>query len=105
MSGVESVPLQKHDASSLGSRGVLKERSDKAHVSKYGLMNYGAVKTGTGNQRNRPCPCGSNLKYKKCCLLKEAGYAKLQGENRWEKAARVHNPVFQILPSFNGETR
>jgi uncharacterized protein YchJ len=24
-----------------------------------------------GNKRNQPCPCGSGLKYKKCCLLKE----------------------------------
>ena len=23
--------------------------------------------------RNEPCPCGSGLKYKKCCLQKEAG--------------------------------
>lgn len=21
--------------------------------------------------RNEPCPCGSGMKYKKCCLLKE----------------------------------
>lgn len=24
--------------------------------------------------RNDPCPCGSGLKYKKCCLNKDKGY-------------------------------
>lgn len=60
---------------------------------------------GKGVLRNRPCPCGSNLKYKKCHLPQEQGFAKVEltpGHFVWEKAARVHNPVSYILPSFGG---
>jgi methionyl aminopeptidase len=42
-----------------------------------------ANKTG----RNDPCPCGSGLKYKKCCL----GGEKLQSKNLKEIYAQKHN--------------
>ena len=28
--------------------------------------------------RNDPCPCGSGLKYKKCCMNKMTSYAERQ---------------------------
>jgi len=36
--------------------------------------------------RNDPCPCGSSLKYKKCCLLKE----KTQAVQR-ERFIKLYN--------------
>lgn len=34
------------------------------------------------NMRNKPCPCGSGDKYKKCCLVKQLHAAKQQQEIR-----------------------
>jgi len=34
--------------------------------------------------RNDPCPCGSGLKYKKCCLLKLDEQTKIQN-SEWDK--------------------
>ncbi len=36
-----------------------------------------AMSSKTG--RNEPCPCGSGLKYKRCCALKEAEAASKSG--------------------------
>ena len=41
------------------------------HLDSYGDSLYpqpitGVLKIG----RNEPCPCGSNKKYKKCCIMK-----------------------------------
>jgi len=30
--------------------------------------------------RNDPCPCGSGIKYKKCCLIKRQEYINQQRE-------------------------
>src|SRR5215211_3885421 len=37
--------------------------------------------------RNAPCPCGSGLKYKKCCLSKAApaGFTRQDREAAWAK--------------------
>jgi hypothetical protein len=32
--------------------------------------------------RNQPCPCGSGLKYKYCCLIKQREYLQQQLEAR-----------------------
>jgi len=32
--------------------------------------------------RNDPCPCGSNIKYKKCCLLK-LNEAEAEEQRKW----------------------
>jgi len=32
--------------------------------------------------RNQPCPCGSEVKYKKCCLIKRQEYIQQQQEIR-----------------------
>lgn len=37
--------------------------------SKVVLQNTGFIKPKIG--RNKPCPCGSGLKFKNCCLNKE----------------------------------
>ena len=34
--------------------------------------------------RNDPCPCGSGLKYKKCCLKKAPANSKFQPRSRME---------------------
>lgn len=40
--------------------------------------------SGVGTMRNRPCKCGSNYKYKNCCLKKEEGFSKVkQPDGRW----------------------
>jgi len=52
---------------------------------------------GKGTLRNRPCKCGSKLKYKKCCLLKEQGYNK-DADGFFKRGMRFLNgPV----PSFD----
>lgn len=33
-------------------------------------QSYKPIVYGKKTQRNEPCPCGSGLKYKKCCLEK-----------------------------------
>src|SRR5215211_2185266 len=40
--------------------------------------------------RNAPCPCGSGLKYKKCCLSKAApaGFTRQDREAAWAKLER-----------------
>ncbi len=39
--------------------------------------------------RNDPCPCGSGLKYKKCCLLKEGGKKKRDLKELYYKKHRI----------------
>src|SRR6267143_1593304 len=39
--------------------------------------------------RNKPCPCGSGRKYKKCCLLRSSGAVP---------------PAFQIINEFEDQT-
>jgi len=36
--------------------------------------------------RNMPCPCGSNKKYKKCCLLKIRRQEELKREAKFMNA-------------------
>lgn len=52
--------------------------------------------------RNDPCPCGSGLKYKRCCLDKDAGWippevresiARQQAEERARNRRRGVSPV------------
>ncbi|AAP05265.1 YecA family protein [Chlamydia caviae] len=42
--------------------------------------------------RNDPCPCGSNKKYKQCCLAKESQSARYTSEGKFKFSA-------QVLPS------
>jgi len=42
-----------------------KQISLKDYTSKAGQLRRKAAKTG----RNEPCPCGSGVKFKKCCLI------------------------------------
>jgi methionyl aminopeptidase len=39
--------------------------------------------------RNDPCPCGSGLKYKKCCLLKEGGQKRQDLKELYYKKHRI----------------
>lgn len=34
------------------------------------------------SKRNKPCPCGSGIKYKKCCLVKQLDAARQQRDIR-----------------------
>jgi len=44
--------------------------------------------------RNDPCPCGSGKKYKKCCLLREAGSVT---SLNWQKMRRTEGEVVHTL--------
>ena len=39
----------------------------------------------SGKGRNKKCCCGSDLKYKKCCLLKQIENASIRAESKKEK--------------------
>ena len=53
--------------------------------------------------RNAPCPCGSGLKYKKCCLGKrEPNPEKLKAEYAKKKLSEIRGvEVMQESPTFN----
>lgn len=42
--------------------------------------------------RNDPCPCGSNKKYKQCCLKKDSQPARYTSEGKFKFSAEVVNP-------------
>ncbi|EPP35111.1 SEC-C motif family protein [Chlamydia ibidis] len=42
--------------------------------------------------RNDPCPCGSNKKYKQCCLKKESALARYTPEGKFKFSAEVLSP-------------
>lgn len=44
-------------------------------------------------ERNQPCPCGSNLKYKKCCLKKDEAKRKILPHDY-----KKHEPKFHQIP-------
>lgn len=60
--------------------------------------------------RNDPCPCGSGLKYKKCCLLKKENAPdqpdeasvqltrayKLMADRQWEQAATIFKSLVDL---------
>lgn len=41
--------------------------------------------------RNDPCPCGSNKKYKQCCLKKDSQPARYTSEGKFKFSAEVVN--------------
>lgn len=43
-----------------------------------------------GNLRNKPCRCGSGLKFKKCCLPKAQGF--IETDSGWAKPIHTHLP-------------
>lgn len=43
-------------------------------------LNNRTIKNSNKIGRNTPCPCGSNKKYKKCCLLKIRKREEMQRE-------------------------
>ncbi|WP_348664073.1 SEC-C metal-binding domain-containing protein [Chlamydia vaughanii] len=47
--------------------------------------------------RNDPCPCGSNKKYKQCCLKKDSQPARYTSEGKFKFSAEV------ITPNQNGQ--
>jgi len=42
------------------------------------------------NTRNKPCPCGSGSKHKKCCLAKQQEQRKLDSEPEGLRRNRKH---------------
>lgn len=42
--------------------------------------------------RNSPCPCGSNKKYKQCCLQKDSQPARYTAEGKFKFSAEVLSP-------------
>src|SRR5512139_2172207 len=66
----------------------------------------------TNPQRNDPCPCGSGLKYKKCCLKKDvatiraadeasglqAEAFKQMGMEEWNDAIRLFKSCLEKSP-------
>lgn len=87
---------------------VLSQRSKGAHVSKYGLAYNGQPKTGTGPKRNQKCPCGSGLKYKKCCLGLDEGWLH-DTQKTLVKRLPVEQPKapqsFDVGAVIGGETK
>lgn len=54
--------------------------------------------------RNDPCPCGSGLKFKKCCLPKTEGFVKM-GDNwvsRKYMDAKIAEKTKKIKPLPEG---
>jgi len=47
--------------------------------------------------RNDICPCGSGLKYKKCCLINVQPFAS---ENEWQLVYRAHKTLAEKLSQF-----
>ncbi len=43
-----------------------------------GNKGHKSTKKGNGPKRNDQCPCGSGLRYKKCCLAKEKNKIRLE---------------------------
>lgn len=41
--------------------------------------------------RNDPCPCGSGMKYKKCCLDKDQEFSRSTWRSAWSYAERRHS--------------
>ena len=50
-------------------------------------------------KRNDPCPCGSGLKYKKCCLINESSTAAV-GDFEWRKLKQQFNTLTEKLVQF-----
>lgn len=62
-------------------------------------------------RRNSPCPCGSGLKYKKCCLYKESEAARAAAERdrkiyvtreieKIQEQAAARKPTFRLIGAF-----
>lgn len=57
------------------------------------------ITTGEGSQRNRPCHCGSNEKYKRCHMMIDKGLVKVMDANgsfHWEKGAAIQQVAHNI---------
>lgn len=59
------------------------------------------------SQRNKPCPCGSNLKYKKCCGGLEAPPLDMSAEEFDELIAELvaGNPLMRIVDEAEARRR
>jgi uncharacterized protein YchJ len=66
-------------AESLGLKGWIEQTSfGLESMFRPDYNNYVSCRTEPKIGRNNPCPCGSGVKYKKCCLNKgvKNGYSK-----------------------------
>ncbi len=52
--------------------------------------------------RNEPCPCGSGLKYKKCCLGKEAEETELKDESENETVEESAEETLEESKTVHG---
>jgi uncharacterized protein YchJ len=52
--------------------------------------------------RNDPCPCGSGLKYKRCCLPRDDAAAAAERAAAPTRAAAAATPPFEILSEADG---
>lgn len=75
------------------------ERKKGAHITSRGILTRGEPKTGSGNMRNRPCPCGKPAKYKNCCLGLDEGWQHTN-DGKLERPQFDWSPQIKI-PSFN----
>ncbi|MGA1194435.1 MAG: type I methionyl aminopeptidase [Kiritimatiellia bacterium] len=48
-------------------------------------MTSGGTLTSQPVKRNDPCPCGSGLKYKKCCMFKDVAEAIMPNKNYYRR--------------------
>lgn len=54
-------------------------------------------------RKNQPCPCGSNLRFKKCCLAKEKHQARLQLKQQCSSQSTVEDDNNE--PAMDGNFR
>jgi hypothetical protein len=67
--------------------GCPPEFKREGHIDRKGYCSgnlKGAVRRFAKIERNQPCPCGSNIKYKKCCktLAVLVAFFKKKNEER-----------------------
>lgn len=48
--------------------------------------------------RNCPCPCGSGLKYKRCCLAKDDAAPRYTREDREAALAKLERFSIEVVP-------
>lgn len=56
------------------------DNSPKSSGKVVPIHRHTQLKKGFKIGRNAPCPCGSGMKYKKCCWLKQVQYEQIQRE-------------------------
>jgi tetratricopeptide (TPR) repeat protein len=93
-------------------RPSLVRKKNPCYVKRFWVIKIEGASFMTNPQRNDPCPCGSGLKYKKCCLKKdlhaattddEAGRLRVEafkqmGMENWNDAIQLFKSCLPTYP-------